>query len=54
MLIVDPAVWSDAGDLAFPGASWKALDLIDAQDMFHARIVHRSGAAPVSPDFISI
>jgi hypothetical protein len=33
--------------LSYPGAAWKSLDLIDVGDMFHARVVLRSGAVPV-------
>jgi hypothetical protein len=46
-LTSDPSAWSDAEPLSFPGPSWKTLTLLDAENMFHARIVHRSGAAPV-------
>jgi hypothetical protein len=37
--------------LSYPGAGWKSLDLIDVGDMFHARVVLRSGAVPVRYSF---
>jgi len=47
-VMIDPNTWSDAESLDFPGTSWKSLNLLDAENMIHARIVHRSGAAPVT------